>query len=323
MEVIALPGQFEEEPEFEGTPRDSGPLVLAGLGGSGLAGELAGLLIGPRMVRVVREERLPDALPAGASVICVSFSGDTGETLAVWDEARARGIPVAAVASGGALRDRARAAGCPHATVSGGLSPRSSLGYLVRGVLAAAGERRDRSFWADVRRHLETVHRDWMLPRGGSADSPVDALSKALADSLPAVLFTGALGAAAARRWVADFAENAQVPALAWPFPEAAHNAIQTVARDAPRRVPMALVALDTARGKDEGRRWTVSLDLLAETGVPVHRVRALHPEPWIEAVGLCYLGDWVSVGVAERLGVRAADLTIMNELKSRLGHRP
>jgi hypothetical protein len=46
------------------------------------------------------------------------------------------------------------------------------------------------------------------------------------------------------------------------------------------------------------------------------------HAEPWVEAMGLAYFGDWVSVHLAERLGVDPAPILLMDEVKHRLASR-
>jgi hypothetical protein len=46
------------------------------------------------------------------------------------------------------------------------------------------------------------------------------------------------------------------------------------------------------------------------------------HSDPWVEALGLAHLGDWVSLFLADRLGVDPASLSLMNDLKHRLKMR-
>ena len=124
-----------------------------------------------------------------------------------------------------------------------------------------------------------------------------------------------------ARRWRASLAENAKVAATVWELPEAAHNRIITAGRDGPRRDLLGLFALGVPRDPRARVRWDAVQGALEANGAVVLRVHVPHAVPWIEALGLAYLGDWMSVRLAERLGVDPEPITLMTDVKSRLGH--
>jgi hypothetical protein len=136
---------------------------------------------------------------------------------------------------------------------------------------------------------------------------------------LPVILSGDPGRHAAARRWAASLAENAKVSTLLWTLPEAAHNLIMAAGRGAPRRNELALVALGAPRQAEARRRWDAVLETLAEHGIVPLFVDEPHAEPWVEAIGLAYFGDWVSVHLAQRLGVDPAPIHLMDEVKLRL----
>ncbi|MCL6641379.1 MAG: SIS domain-containing protein, partial [Candidatus Rokubacteria bacterium] len=101
-------------------PRVPSALVVAGMGGSAIGGDLLRALLAPDApvpVVVVRDERLPAFVGPQTLVVACSYSGNTEETLAAYDAARARRAPLVAVTSGGALAARARADGHPVVAV--------------------------------------------------------------------------------------------------------------------------------------------------------------------------------------------------------------
>ncbi len=319
-EVRRLPDQLRAAPRVLGDPgplAGPGRLLIAGLGGSAMAGEFLALLLPPeREVLVVRDAALPAWAGPGDPVLCLSCSGRTVETLSVWDGARERGLFAGAVASGGALLDRARSAGAPAALVPGGLAPRSSLGHLLRGAAALALGGVDPG-WEEAAGHLERVRDRW---GGGDPEGdPAADLARRLEGRLPVILADEPHLRAAARRWAADLAENAEVPAVVWDLPEASHNAVMAVAADAPDPLPLTVLALGRPRGAASRRRWDALLGVLADHGAAVIDVLEPHAVPWIEALGLAYAGDWVSTALAGALGVDAAGLSLMNDLKRRL----
>jgi len=314
-EIAALAGQFRWTPAPTGEIHDPGRLVLAGLGGSALAGDFLALAAsGVRPVPVIRDELLPPWVGQGDTVLCVSCSGSTGETLSVWDEAGRRGADRAAVASGGSLLERARAAGAAHCSIPTGLSPRSSLGYLVRAGAALVGGAVSATLWDAAAAHLESVAAVWGASEGEAWD-----LAQALRGRLPLIMAMEPHLIVAARRWAGNLAENAKVPAIVLEFPEAAHNALMVFADETRNPVPVAVVTLGEPRHPAHRRRWGVIQRLLQEQGVRLNPVSLRHQDPWIEALGLAHAGDWTSVALAEIYGVDASSLSLMDRLKTRL----
>jgi glucose/mannose-6-phosphate isomerase len=118
-------------------------MVVTGMGGSGLAGELLGAVAGsgsPVQVVTVPTERLPGWVGAADAVIAVSCSGSTPETLAVATEAARRGCRLAAVGAAGSplhrIAEQARAPFVPVVTGAGGGS-RGGLGPSPQATMPA------------------------------------------------------------------------------------------------------------------------------------------------------------------------------------------
>ena len=82
------------------------------------------------------------ALPgwAGPStlVLLSSYSGNTEETLAAYDDAAAREAPRIVASTGGALVERARRDNVPVIPIPGGFQPRAAIGYSLVAALEAA-----------------------------------------------------------------------------------------------------------------------------------------------------------------------------------------
>lgn len=118
-----------------------GGLVVAGMGGSAIGGLLAGAALGDRASRpivVTRDYALPPWASPDAAVLCVSYSGDTEETLAAYDAAGAVGARRIVATTGGQLARSARADGVPVIPMPAGLQPRAAVGYVTVAVLETA-----------------------------------------------------------------------------------------------------------------------------------------------------------------------------------------
>jgi len=213
-------------------------IVVAGLGGSGLAGEMLGAVTGPSSpVQVVttQAERLPGWVGAADVVIAVSASGTTAETLAVATEAARRGCRLAGVgAKGSALHritEQARAPFIPAAAAGSPdpVLPRSMLWALAVPLLVIAERlgvtRVGPEVYEQTAIRLEEVSHQ-CRPASESFVNPGKSLALDLVGALPVVWGTSVLSGVAARRFAAQLSDNAKYPAIAGLLPEAAHNQI-------------------------------------------------------------------------------------------------
>jgi glucose/mannose-6-phosphate isomerase len=214
-------------------------IVVAGMGSSGLAGEMLNAMTGlnsPVQVVLSQAERLPGWVGAADTVIAVSCSGSTPETLAIAAEAARRGCRLAGVGTEGSplhrIAEQARAPFIP--VVPAGL-PRSMLWALAIPLLVIADRLGVTRIGPDVYElaasRLEEVSHQ-CRPASESFVNPGKSLALDLVGAMPMVWGTSVLSGVAARRFASQLNENAKYPAIAGVLPEAAHN--QVAAFDGP-----------------------------------------------------------------------------------------
>jgi glucose/mannose-6-phosphate isomerase len=152
--VVAFPAQMEAAWKIgaEFAPRAEAlrgksfeRVVVCGMGGSAIGGDLARSFLGERAkvpVLSCRDYFLPSNIARGALVIVSSYSGNTGETLSAYEAARTHAAAIVAITSGGELAQRCSRDNVPVCTIPGGMPPRSAIGYSLfpmLQVLRAAG----------------------------------------------------------------------------------------------------------------------------------------------------------------------------------------
>jgi glucose/mannose-6-phosphate isomerase len=218
-------------------------IVTVGLGGAGLAGEVLAAVTGPGSpVQVIASpaERLPGWVGAADTVIAVSASGTTAQTLAIAVEAARRGCPLVCVgAKDSPLRriaEQTRASFIPvEPGPAGPVLPRTALWGLAIPLLLVADRlgvtRLEAEVYEKAARRLEEVSHQ-CRPASESFVNPGKSLALDLVGSLPVVWGTSPLSAVAARRFAAQISENAKYPAIAGVLPEAARS--QLAAFDGP-----------------------------------------------------------------------------------------
>jgi glucose/mannose-6-phosphate isomerase len=247
-------------------------MVVAGMGGSGLAGELLGAIAGsssPVQVVTVPTERLPGWVGAADAVIAVSCSGSTPETLAVATEAARRGCRLACVGAAGSplqqIAEQARAPFVPVVAGAGGGLPRSMLWATAIPLLVIAGRvgmtRIEPDVYELTASRLEEISHQ-CRPASESFVNPGKSLALDLVGALPMVWGTTPLSGVAARRFASQLQENAKYPAIAGVLPEAAHSQVAAfdgpfaprssrLAGDAPGEPASPLAAPDDLSGWD------------------------------------------------------------------------
>ena len=133
-DVLAIPDHLRdalwrvESARLE--PLDADGLLVCGMGGSAIGGDLAAAALGARLTRpllTVRGYELPSWASAEWTVLCSSYSGDTEETLACFAAAEALGARRIVASTGGALVEGARAAEVPVIGLPG-LLPAPQIG---------------------------------------------------------------------------------------------------------------------------------------------------------------------------------------------------
>jgi glucose/mannose-6-phosphate isomerase len=220
----------------DGRPR---AIVVAGMGGSGLAGEMLNAMAGlssPVQVLVSQGERLPGWVGAADAVVAVSCSGSTPETLAIATEAARRGCRLAGIgAEGSSLHRIAEQARAPFVPVAPAGLARSMLWAVAVPLLVIAERIGVARIGSDVyelaANRLEEVSHQ-CRPASESFVNPGKSLALDLVGELPMVWGTSALSGVAARRFASQLQENAKYPAIYGMLPEAAHG--QVAAFDGP-----------------------------------------------------------------------------------------
>lgn len=297
-------------------------VLVTGMGGSGIAADIAAALARPRMAVPIMAHK-GYGLPAWAGprtlVIAVSYSGNTEETLSAVAEALARGAPVLAICSGGQLAELADTHHFPVARVPGGGQPRHSLGWLVVPLLVALG-------LADDLDEAVAVLAEIAAASGRTVPSeanPAKRLGTLLAsEAVPVVYGTDGLAAVAALRCVCQLNENAKLHALLGVVPELCHNAV--VGWERALAAPRGVVWLrDAAEQPRDARRADLVAAMLAERAAWQETIRARGRSDLARLASLVAQVDLASVYAAHARGVDPTPVASIDRLKAELGATP
>jgi glucose/mannose-6-phosphate isomerase len=304
-------------------------VVVAGMGGSGIAGDVLAAACGQgcaAQIVSVKGYQLPGWVGAADLVIAVSCSGSTEETLAVAADAVRRGchlVGVGAVKSPlASIAEQARAPFMP--VVSAGM-PRSTLWALSiplivlaeRLGLAEAGA----AVYEETAVVLEHVSHQ-CRPSSDSFMNPGKTLAAEILGTLPMIWGTSALTGVAGYRFSCQLNENAKYPAVYGVLPEANHN--QVVTFDGPfgqaDPAPLRLVILRDSREHPQiVKRREASVQLAAQRGIEVTELAAQGEHPLGRLASLIQLIDYATVYLGIAAGIDPSPVAVIQELKARI----
>jgi glucose/mannose-6-phosphate isomerase len=331
-DVLALPAHLEDalwRVETAAIHRalpaidELGPLIVCGMGGSAIGGDLASASLGDRMTRplaTLRGYELPPWSTPDSVVLCASYSGNTEETLACYEAAGALGATRIAATTGGQLAELARGDGVPVIGLPAGLQPRAAVGYMLVSVLevaalvgAAPGLRTEIDSASD---HLKNLAREW----GPEADS--GNLAKEIAEkaweSCVCVYGAGPTGPAA-YRWKTQINENSKLPAFAAELPEADHNEIVGWTGAAEVGSFVGIFLEDSDQHPRTRQRIELTLALISPQAKDVVLVESRGQNPLERVLSLVLLGDLISIYMAVLKGVDPTPVDVIERLKVEL----
>jgi glucose/mannose-6-phosphate isomerase len=309
--------------------REPALLAYGGMGGSAIAGELTAAAIAdsaPRPFLVVRDYRWPASVTRDTLAVLSSYSGNTEETLALAAETVKRGVPCAAMSTGGRLAELATAQGWPLHRLPGGMPPRAALFHAwvpLTALLGALGWSADPApAWHEAVGLLRQLRRERGVAASEAAN-PVKQLARALAGrSLYIYTGPGPL-AAVAVRWRQQLNENAKVLAHSAVVPEHNHNEIVGWQVASPTTRAIAVLVL---RDGEDSAEAKARLDLVAEyaarQGAAVHEIRSQGESRLTRLASLVQFGDSLSLYLALIGGVDPSDIASIDEFKRRLAER-
>jgi glucose/mannose-6-phosphate isomerase len=307
---------------IERTDRPAG-LVVCGMGGSAIGGDLAAAALGDRATRpitTVRGYALESWAGPDSLVLCASYSGDTEETLACFDAAGAGGAGRVVLTTGGRLAEAAREESVPVIGIPAGMQPRAAVLYMTVATLECAalcGAAPGLHSEIDTATALLEELVEEMGPDSAD-DSAAKAVAQALHGTLPVVHGAGPT-VASARRWKTQLNENAAAAAFWSELPEANHNEICGWERGLARAPLSAVFLEDPDQHPRIHRRIELNCAEVDRAGGVVLRVESRGDSRLERVLSLVLLGDLVSVYLAVLDGVDPTPVELLERFKAEL----
>lgn len=301
-EIISLKDQVAFDGKFA-IPDSFDKLVIAGMGGSGIAGRIFQEMYDRKPVVLVNSYEIPSFVDDRTFFVAISYSGNTEETLNASERAIERGAKVAAISSGGKL-----ASLIPDTLiVPKGFQPRSAVGYLTMPLVNSFGLMKE----SDIREISELLE---------EIDSNSEEL-KGIADEMyeseriPVIFGTPHLNSIA-YRWKTQFNENSKVIGYSNSFPELNHNDTMALENTYRKEEFYFFVLTSKLTRKEIRDRIRITSQLC---DVKINEIEGGGTSHLSNVFTLIHKGDYISYFLANRRGVDPRNVSVIEKLKKEL----
>ncbi len=327
-EQVSVSETLMKKKKFKVKTADIHNIVLSGMGGSAISGELlldylADELKVPTYLN--RNYHLPAFVNEKTLFIAISYSGDTEETLSAMQEAIDRSATVIGISSGGEVESKCRMHDFPHIAIKPGLPPRQALGYLFFPLLIFFEKIGMISSKAADRKETSTVLNDlverYSPEKNFRHHNMANNISQSIYHAIP-VIYSGVpyLGGVTVR-WRNQFSENAKSMAFSNVLPELNHNEIMGWEGLHEVNKHFRVIFL---RDADEGdrirQRIEITKKILKKNNILFGEVYAEGESRLAKIFSLISAGDWASYYWAMLNEKDPFKIDSIDQLKQRLG---
>jgi glucose/mannose-6-phosphate isomerase len=301
-------------------------LVISGLGGSAIGGDLARAVVGPHLsvpILVNRDYGLPHFVDSSSVVIACSYSGNTEETLSAYHQARKVSASVVCVTSGGQLASLGKEDGCPVLHLAAGLPPRAALGHSLLAILTVLQGMKlipdqDESMVEaiDILIRLKKLY----CTSAPESVNLAKNMATSLAGKIVAVYGSSIMMDSAAFRWRTQIEENAKNLALHHALPEMNHN--ELVGWVHPEEVLSRIGVVMLRDNEDHPqvqRRFDLTRELIEKRAGAFYEVWSEGESRLARILSVIYLGDFVSLYLAFLNKADPTPVEVIDYLKKKL----
>ncbi|MFH1287686.1 MAG: bifunctional phosphoglucose/phosphomannose isomerase [bacterium] len=301
-------------------------IVISGMGGSAIGGDIvreyveAGFSV---PVFVHRNYGLPKYVNKNTLLIMISYSGNTEETLSVYQDACRMGLKMIGLSSNGKLSEFCGKEKIPFILIPSGYSPRAVLPYLFLPILIILEKIKIISDQDKPIKETLNILKDMSDELSLIDKNKAFDLAEKCRRSIP-IICSSQNFSSLALRWKTQINENSKAPAYAQFFPELNHNEIIGWEGDTIIEKKFEFIFLKTALEHPRNSlRMEITKDILKQKNIYANEISGRGDALLPQMVSIIYFGDWVSFYLAILNEVDPTPVKTITFLKNELGKVP
>lgn len=283
--------------------KDYNRVMVAGMGGSGIAGDIANIFIKDKPFWTISGYHIPKFANSETLLIIVSYSGNTEEMISVYNEAKRRNCQIVCITSGGKLKEKCITDRTPYIKVPSDIAPRSSMPFLVIPILRLLGVE------LELNKLINIVGNKGLFQKARD-------ISQNLVDKIP-IIYSSERLKPVANRWKTQFNENSKIHAFSNSFSEMNHNELEGYVNL--KGDYYVIIIRDEGDDVNIKKRMELAKDLIKSKGVSVTEISITGRNEFNRVMSEIYVGDLTSVYLAEAYNTDPTPVPLIEEFKKKL----
>jgi glucose/mannose-6-phosphate isomerase len=305
-------------------------VIITGMGASAISGDILTSLFRDKLdvpLVVNREYDLPKWVNKDTLMICISYSGNTEETLSAFKIAYQKKCKIICISTGGKLQEFAEKRQVPFVKIPAGMQPRAATAYFLFpsiiflkkiGLLKTTVDADIQETIAVTEDLLATINKT--VPE---EQNPAKQIATQLFSTIPQIYGWG-IYAPIAVRWRHQLNENSKIIARTDIIPECNHNDIVGWSSnpEVTKQFSCILMRDHDEESIDMTTRLNFMRDLFSNTAGKIIELSPKGKSQLAKMMYLMCLGDFTSCYLAILRGVDPSPIDIITELKKRLAEK-
>lgn len=295
-----------KQSEHELSDRKGSRIVVSGMGGSGIGGGILSAISNATNLGQVtswNDYNLPQWITKECIVVCVSYSGNTAETLSAAKAAIDLGCELEVITTGGKLKKLAEENQLHVTEIEKGHQPRAALPLLLKALIYRIG-------LPNLEEQIGEVSK-LALPINEAKN-----IASQLKGTIPCI-YSSDLMNPVAYRWRCQIQENAKQLAFNHQIPEMNHNEI--VGWTLPNN-QMSVILIRDNNEKEQIKNRFEATKNVAWDNVKIVECTAEGKTPLARIMSMIILGDLISLELAKLNNVDPTPVEVIENLKKELG---
>lgn len=285
-------------------------VLICGVGGSALPGDFIKSLFSPLKfeVCVVKDYKVPEFINNDYACFCISYSGNTEETINCYKELTSKKLKIIVITSGGELKKLAEQDKTKLVLVPGGFQPRLALPFLVMPVLNILNNSGLTEY--NLGKELSNLNLDYDFQKTAKM------IAVKIMDTIP-LIYASNRNYFLAEKWKISFNENTKTPAFFNVYPEWNHNELNSFKNNKTKFT--ALLLTDEEDNQRVKKRYEITSNILQSKKVNVIPVPVLGNNRLNKLLYSLLFADWTSYELAVLYDTDPVRVPVIEELKKEL----
>tara|TARA_B100001142_G_C14318365_1_gene649391 strand:+ start:996 stop:2054 length:1059 start_codon:yes stop_codon:yes gene_type:complete len=280
-------------------------IYFMGMGGSGIGGDVFIDLIKGQLkipIETIKTWDIPNSINENTLVLICSYSGNTEETIKMFNDSINKKASVIIISQGGDLTNIAKKQKIPLIKMPNILEPRSSLTFVLGTLIAVFSKNNLIDINNDQINDCLSINKsliDGLQKQIPSSQNLAKNIATKIIDTLPIIISADYLSSTA-NRWKTQLNENSKTIALTDNIPEMFHNTIEGYESKVFRQTnPYFILLTSNLYPELVIKKFNQLKSLLKEHNLPYREINAIGNNKLSHLFSLLTLGDYISYYLA------------------------